>query len=80
MRENDGGRTWIHPLHSVGKCAVGIGIILPGWAFAQAIGVRDVTEGVQVVASLAWVCDDCMRGDEGEEKTCCGGEEGRGLL
>ena len=51
-------RTWVHPLHAIGVGAVWIGVISPQRGFAQAICVGDVTEGVQVVASLAWVGDD----------------------
>ena len=53
-------RTWVHPLHAVGVGPVWIGVIPSQCGFAQAICVGDVAEGVQVVASLAWIGDDCV--------------------
>lgn len=74
----EGVLTWVHPLHAIWVYAVRIAVIPPYRCLAQAIRVGDVTIGVQVVASLAWVCDDCMRRDErceGEEETYRSGEE-----
>ena len=55
-----GEQTWIHPLHAIWICAIGIAVVLPQSRLTQTVRVRHVAEGMEVIASLAWVRDDCV--------------------
>lgn len=70
-------RTWVDPLHAIGICIVAADAETVGPGYVAAVESSDIASCMQVIPAHSWVCDDCMRGDEGGEygEPCCGDEE-----
>ena len=76
MVRGEGGLTWILPLHAIREESA-----LRGGEVDEAVGVVGGAVGVQVVPSPSGVCNDDVRGCEGDEvgeEEEEGGERGGG--